>query len=186
MSAPSPSYLSRFRVYITQVLPLECAPLGNERGPSLFEFHEFLMYRYGIRNKKRFQENALRYYAKRREEISLAKFLVDKRFSFSLPFSLSRHRKLFQASFSFFPFLSFSIQCNRNKSLSSRTMFLRDLDFLNPPLKRDTPAVLLARLFPQFYPELYFHVYPTGWIVHHYNGTHAASAVYVFKERIFA
>jgi len=54
-------------------------------------------------------------------------------------------------------------------------MFLRDLDFLNPPLKRNTPAVLLARLFPQFYPELYFHVYPTGWIVHHYNGTHAAA-----------
>lgn len=54
---------------------------GGVWGSSLFDFHEFLMYRHGIRSKKWFQENALRYYAKRREEISLGWFSVDKRFS---------------------------------------------------------------------------------------------------------
>lgn len=80
----APSRISRAFAFTHESgFPVRFVPLGDERGEGspLFDFHEFLMYRYGIRSKKWFQENALRYYAKRREEISLERFSVDKRFS---------------------------------------------------------------------------------------------------------
>ena len=104
------------------------------------------MYRCGIRCKKWFRENALRYYAKHREEIPLGRFLRRQAI-----LSLYRHRKSSSESFIFFFFLFF-LRCDKNKFLWERR--LSEFRFFNLIFK-ETPPVLLSCLFSPIFPWIF-------------------------------
>ena len=154
------------------VCPFRRRTAGNRKGSSLFDFHEFLMYRCGIRCKKWFRENALRYYAKHREEIPLGRFLRRQAI-----LSLYRHRKN-QASFIFFSFF-FSYGVTKINFFENDVY--QNLDFSISSLKRHRPFSYLV-CFPQFSPEFLMNTHRSQrtslqWDVHD-------TSLHIFKERI--